>query len=186
MSKVGLYHLLSSHLPFRKKKGESICSNRYKQVLKERGGLSVQWTCLEFDLPGIILFWQSQTVRKICSVAHNSFSLAAGLCIFSVPLCVSLMPISSLTWDGDCYSERELCCETFFFLACLGLNGDSFSYSSQKLRWPRFKTSAATWVQLSHPAYLTQRYLQRVGFCASIACIGEGGANLLLVHVAWL
>lgn len=133
VSKVGLYHLLSSHLPFRKKKGESICSNRYKQVLKERGGLSVQRTCLEFDLPGIILFWQSQTVRKICSVAHNSFSLAAGLCIFSVPLCVSLMPISSLTWDGDCYSERELCCETFFFFSLSGFKWWQFFLLKSKV-----------------------------------------------------
>lgn len=97
VSKVGLYDLLSSYLPFRKKKGESICSNMRKQVLEERGGLSVQRECLESDLPGIVLFLAVTDSVENLSVAHNSFSLAAGLRIYSVPLCVSLMPISSLT-----------------------------------------------------------------------------------------
>lgn len=70
---------------------ESICSNRGKQVLEE--DFQYREQSLESDPPGIILFWQSKTVWKIHSVAHNSFSLAAGLCIYSVPR----MPISSLT-----------------------------------------------------------------------------------------
>ena len=39
--KVGLCHLLSLHLSFRERKGESICPDRRKQVLEERRGLSV-------------------------------------------------------------------------------------------------------------------------------------------------
>lgn len=84
--KVGLCHLLTLHSPFREKKRESI-SHRCKQVLEERGGLPVQRACLESDLLGAVCLWQSQTTWKGCAVAHNSVSLPAGLCIYSVPLC---------------------------------------------------------------------------------------------------
>lgn len=62
VSEVGLYHLLSSHLPSGKMKVKVF---RHKQVLEERAGLSIPRTCLESYLPGGIIFWQSQCGKSI-------------------------------------------------------------------------------------------------------------------------
>lgn len=123
--KVGQCCLLNSCLLFREKKGGSICSNSFKQVLQERGELLVLRECVESDLPGVAPSHQAQCGKAVQWLIIQTLSLL--VCVFIQFLSVSAS-YQSLAWlEMVTVTQRGNYAVTlFFFLTSLALKWGQF------------------------------------------------------------